>query len=561
MKIVLREWVKFPRYLAMVIVETLMAIVDIYLVTETSKLAAMVFDTRGDMDILRIFVLFMVVAIVINQIRKYSKNAIHRFYTEEFDRITDTVLNREFNMFIDFSCSRIISITERMYNIAGAIMTLADMVVMIVKVFIITYAIYGIMPQLVVPLLAIWGIVAIILRVVYNSWNRIDKAADELKRQRNSEYDAIVNGFKEVRGFSMEERHRAHMYQLNHDVMLLFIKRNKSSMLINGIYRTVHLVVNVLGLLYCLSGIRSGTLTVAFAMVIYNYINEIGRPIEVFLDLIDDMSIQLSQIDEFDRLMKYEDRYVQEIGTMELDVFEREIVISDVSFSYSSASDVLDGINMVIPKGAHIGVCGASGGGKTTLMNLLMRYYDPQSGMISIDGIPYSEINARSLRSKIGIVNQDVYIFDQTIRYNVLYGKPSATEAELIEACKKANIYEFIKEQPDGFDTNVGPKGLKLSGGQKQRIGLARLFLYDPEIILLDEATASLDNDSERLVQEAMTLFDGKTIVTIAHRLSTIRDSDIIYVIDKHHVVEQGTHEELMMIEDGIYRRLNKKTE
>lgn len=181
--------------------------------------------------------------------------------------------------------------------------------------------------------------------------------------------------------------------------------------------------------------------------------------------------------------------------------------------------------------------------------------------MISIDGIPYSEINARSLRSKIGIVNQDVYIFDQTIRYNVLYGKPSATEAELIEACKKANIYEFIKEQPDGFDTNVGPKGLKLSGGQKQRIGLARLFLYDPEIILLDEATASLDNDSERLVQDAMTLFDGKTIVTIAHRLSTIRDSDIIYVIDKHHVVEQGTHEELMMIEDGIYRRLNKKTE
>ena len=226
-----------------------------------------------------------------------------------------------------------------------------------------------------------------------------------------------------------------------------------------------------------------------------------------------------------------------------------------MSFAYEKSDMVLNKINLTIHKGESIGVCGESGGGKSTLLKLLEKFYAPIAGTITVDGIDIQELTSASLRDKMGVVSQDTYIFDTTIYENIRHGSPNATEYEVIDACKKASLYDFILSLPDGFQTQVGPKGLKLSGGQRQRISLARIFLRNPEIILLDEATSALDNESEKIVQQSLRAFSGKTIITIAHRLTTIENCDKIVVIDNHRIAESGTHSELLE-QGGVYARL-----
>jgi ABC-type multidrug transport system fused ATPase/permease subunit len=212
---------------------------------------------------------------------------------------------------------------------------------------------------------------------------------------------------------------------------------------------------------------------------------------------------------------------------------------------------------MVIRKGERVGICGETGDGKSTLLKLLNRFYLPDSGHISIDHVNMDQITMSSYRKLVGSVQQENIVFPGSIRDNILFAVPNATEYELIEACKKAELYNFVSKLPEKFDTVVGPRGLTLSGGQKQRIALARLFLQDPEIILLDEATSALDNETETLIQDAIAKLEGKTIITVAHRLSTIKDCDCIYVMKGGRVAEFGTHEKLIE-RGGIYAAMNK---
>lgn len=252
---------------------------------------------------------------------------------------------------------------------------------------------------------------------------------------------------------------------------------------------------------------------------------------------------------------------IEDSNTKSFDRFEGNISYREVYFNYPTREDipVLKGLSLDIKAGQKVALVGPSGSGKSTIVQLLLRFYQLNSGSILIEGKDIKDYNISLYRKNMAIVPQEVLLFGGTIRENILYGKPDATDEELMQAAKQSNSWEFIQTFPEQFDTIVGERGVKLSGGQRQRIAIARAILKDPAILLLDEATSSLDAESEKVVQAALdTLMEGRTSIIIAHRLSTIRDVDCIFVIDNGRIVEQGTHEELSLIEDGMYSSLAK---
>ena len=261
----------------------------------------------------------------------------------------------------------------------------------------------------------------------------------------------------------------------------------------------------------------------------------------------------------FERFMEIinEDTEKESNKPIELENVKGNISIENVSFTYEDKKDVLKNFNLDIKAGKTVALVGPSGGGKTTLCNLIPRFYEFNEGDIKIDGISIKDISLKSLRKNIGVVQQDVFLFTGTIRDNIICAKPNASDDEIIDAARKAKIHEFIEGLPEGYDTYIGERGVKLSGGQKQRISIARIFLKNPPIIILDEATSALDNVTEREIQESLEeLSKDRTNLVVAHRLSTIRNSDEIVVIGNQGIEERGTHDELIN-KDGVYSKLH----
>ena len=243
-------------------------------------------------------------------------------------------------------------------------------------------------------------------------------------------------------------------------------------------------------------------------------------------------------------------------GAGDLIVTEGSVKLHNVSFSYNGIKEVLRGIDLDVRPGETVAIVGHSGGGKTTLCQLIPRFYDVTEGSITIDGTDVRDVTKRSIRQNVGIVQQDVFIFADTILENIRYGRPDATYEEVVEAAKRAEIYDDIMDMPDQFETYVGERGTKLSGGQKQRVSIARIFLKDPKILILDEATSALDTITEEKIQESFEeLAKGRTTIVIAHRLSTVKDADRIVVIEDGLIVEEGSHEELLA-KNGEYAKL-----
>lgn len=285
------------------------------------------------------------------------------------------------------------------------------------------------------------------------------------------------------------------------------------------------------------------------------YIKIFTQPIKRLIAFVEQYQNGMSGFKRFIELIEV-DREKDRENAKEVGRVEGEIRFENVSFSYENKK-ILEGINLNIEKGKMLALVGPSGGGKTTLCNLIPRFYTVDSGDIKIDGKSIYDLKVESLRKNIGIVQQDVFLFTGTIKENILIGKTNATDEEVIEAAKKANIHDLIMQMPDGYDTNVGERGTKLSGGQKQRIAIARIFLKNPPILILDEATSALDNIIERLIQKSLEdLCKGRTTIVVAHRLSTIQSADEIIVLTDNGIEERGTHQELIE-NKGFYYKLH----
>jgi ATP-binding cassette subfamily B protein len=236
--------------------------------------------------------------------------------------------------------------------------------------------------------------------------------------------------------------------------------------------------------------------------------------------------------------------------------YRGEIVFDNVRFGYEKASEVIHGINLHVREGEMIGIVGHSGSGKSTMMNLLLRFYDPTEGSVTIDGVDTRRLDLDEFRLNVGVVPQESFLFPGSIRSNIAYGKPDAGSEDVIRAAKAANAHDFIVRFPDGYDSYVGERGQRLSGGERQRISIARAILHNPKILVLDEATSSVDTETERMIQDALNnLVEGRTVFAIAHRLSTLKHADRIIVLENGAIAEAGTHDELMSAE-GIYHKL-----
>lgn len=315
----------------------------------------------------------------------------------------------------------------------------------------------------------------------------------------------------------------------------------------------MYIIVVLFGGLFLVEGKMSSGDIVAFILYVQTLLTTVRRIVE----FTEQFQRGMTGIERFTEIMDQDIEIFDDEDAVDLENVKGKIEIKNVSFKYNNNNEnVLNNISFTINPGQKVALVGPSGGGKTTLCNLIPRFYDVEDGEILVEGIDVRKIKLQSLRSNIGMVQQDVYLFSGTVRENILYGKPDASEQEIIDASKAAGAYDFIMNLENGFDTYVGERGVMLSGGQKQRISIARVFLKNPPILILDEATSALDNKSEFIVQESLeNLARGRSSLTIAHRLTTVQNADLILVLTEEGIIERGTHQQLME-QKGYYYNL-----
>ena len=411
------------------------------------------------------------------------------------------------------------------------------------------------------PVLTLVLIVMLPACVIFSMRQRLSmQAANREVKKRTGEINAAIesgiSGIRTSKAFANEAAEDKKFEEANEAFKASKVSFYRAMGLFNaGIEATVGLmqvaVISVGGLL-----IMRGQMNYVDLVTFTLYVSTFTAPIRKLMQFMEIYTQGMSGFDRFVELMRTEPEIQDAPDAKILRDVKGDIRFEDVSFSYGDGTKVLDHIDLHIAPGETVALVGESGGGKTTMCHLIPRFYDVSDGRVTVDGIDVRELTQASLRQNIGIIQQDVFLFAGSVMENIRYGKPDATDREVVEAAVRARIHDDIMQMPDGYDTFVGERGVVLSGGQKQRISIARVFLKNPPILILDEATSALDSVTERQIQESLdVLSEGKTCLVIAHRLSTVRGADRIAVVDGMHIVEQGSRDALMAL-GGEYARL-----
>lgn len=435
-----------------------------------------------------------------------------------------------------------------------------DIVISLIKFvgsFVILIHINTTLTMVAFAFLPVMGIYAFIL-------NRRMKRAFKRNRERiadiNGQIEDSLSGIRAVKSFGNEAIELEKFHAGNDR----FVESKRSSYLYMGSYNSgLGALVTLVTIAVLVAGaalITGGRMEVADLVTFLLYINNFTEPVKKLVNFTEQFQNGYSGYERFLEIMDLEPDITDAPDAVSLEQARGEISFDNVSFRYEENQDtVLSHIHLKVNAGEYVAIVGSSGGGKTTLCSLIPRFYDVDSGRILLDGTDIRKIRLKDLRRQIGVVQQDVYLFAENIMENIRYGRPDATDEEVIQAAKLANAHEFIMQFPDGYQTDIGQRGVKLSGGQKQRLSIARVFLKNPAILIFDEATSALDNESEKIVQQSMeALAKGRTTFVIAHRLTTIRNAQRILVLTDKGIEEEGTHEELLA-KNGIYAGLYRQ--
>ncbi len=468
----------------------------------------------------------------------------------------DHLQSLSFSFFDNTKVGQLMSrMTSDLFDVAEWAHHFPEMVLMTVVKFIASFCIFATMDiRFALVIFILMPFMIILTKKSRTRMRDTFKAGRHQVGEINARIEDSLLGVRVVRSFTNEKTEKEKFSKGNENYVVI---RNKSHKYMSQFHATVKLIDGItyivvvgMGALLMKNGITSAGDFAASLMLISTLLGSI----RTIVDFSEQFSRGITGVERFAEIMDEVPDITDSPDAVEIENVQGEIEFRDVSFSYvKGEKEILHHLNLKIQKGENVAIVGPSGGGKTTLCNLIPRFYEPESGEILLDGKNIKDITLRSLRSNIGVVAQDVYLFSGTIRDNLIYGKSDATEDEIIDAAKKAGAHDFISSLPNGYDTYVGERGVKLSGGQKQRISIARVFLKNPPVLLLDEATSALDNESEKLVQESLErLAEGRTTLTIAHRLTTIRNADEIVVLTEDGIAEHGSHAELMQ-KDGIY--------
>lgn len=393
--------------------------------------------------------------------------------------------------------------------------------------------------------------------------NRRMKRAFKRNRAKIAEINASIednlSGIRVVKSFANENIELEKFREGNDG----FLRSKRNSYQYMGVYHSgLNAFINLITVIVIVAGgifISKGKIEVADLIAFLLYINNFTEPVNKLINFTEQFQNGITGYERFAEMISIEPDIKDDAATKEPKSLKGNIEFQDVSFKYEDGlEDVLANVNINVSEGDYVALVGSSGAGKTTLCSLIPRFYDVTNGTIKIDGMDIKDIKLKALRRNIGIVQQDVYLFAGSVKDNIRYGRPDATDEEIIEAAKNANAHEFIMGLPDGYDTYIGQRGVKLSGGQKQRLSIARVFLKNPPILIFDEATSALDNESEKVVQDSLeSLAKNRTTFVIAHRLSTIRNAKRILVLTENGIEEEGTHDELIE-KDGVYSALYK---
>ena len=525
-----------------------------------------IFFGEGEVDRVKFLMLLGIVTVCMNLFsnlfRYASAMTVERLRVNTIQRMRDEMYSRVLEMNVGFFSDQrkgdIMSKITQDVMVVQFCITNTLQVAFRDPVLIVGYLVlmFSISWELSLFAIVFLPIVGLIIGRIVKKLRHPAKRSQERMADMVSILDESLSGMKIIKGYNATKFIINKFKSINKHFSELVISMAKRQQLASPMSEFLGITAVAVILVFGGSLVEKDLITGAGFIAFIAAFSQITRPLRSFIDQFANINQGVAAGERIFTIIDAESEVKDKEDAEEFKGLNDSIELRNVFFSYDGERDVINNVSLKIKKGQTIALVGPSGGGKSTLSELIPRFYDVKSGDILFDGKSVKEYTQESLRSKMSIVSQDTVLFNDSIEGNILMGRPTATHEEVIEACRVANAHGFISEASEGYDTNIGDRGTKLSGGQRQRLSIARAVLKNPEILILDEATSALDTESEKLVQEALTnLLKGRTSVVIAHRLSTIYNADRIYVIDQGRVAEEGTHQELLD-KGGIYAHL-----